>query len=134
MSSFPSKDEDKMDEMVKKFFSTSFYKKGHKKKESKKPEIRYGEIEELKFRKKDFDKERLVDIFNFKHHSEIIIDLRDFKKKDINYNMINNVLTVFDNSGKYFKEIKFRRNRKVSIAQGSFHKGILRIKVIIKNI
>ena len=134
MSSFPSDDKDKMDEMVRKFFSSHFYKKKKKGNGTPPTPIRYEEIEELKFKKKDFDKERLVDIFYYQYHTEIIMDLRDFKKKEINFNLKDNILSVYDSTGKFYKEIKFNSNKKVKIVENSLHKGILRLKLMIKNI
>lgn len=131
MSSFPSKDKDKMDEFLRRFFSNHYYKK--KKNTDYSPPIRYEEIEELKFKRKDFDKERLVDIFYYQYHTEIVMDLRDFKKKDINFILKDNILSVFDSTGKFYKEIKFRTNKKVKIVENSLHKGILRLKLMIKN-
>ncbi|NHI91213.1 MAG: hypothetical protein EAX96_01835 [Candidatus Lokiarchaeota archaeon] len=131
MSIFPSKDKDKMDEIIRRYLGTHFFKDKNDKNNIS--SMRYEEIEEFKFMEKDFTDNRLIDIFHYKYYTEIIIDLREFKKKDINIVFTDNILTIFDENRKFFKEIKFDRNSKIGITENKFNKGILRIKLVRKN-
>ena len=91
--------------------------------------MRLEDLEKFKFSKKNEENERLIDLFNYPDRYEIFLELRDFKKKDINFNLKENVLSIYTSNGKFFKTINMNTKRILNLHESEFYKGILRIIV-----
>ncbi len=115
-----------MEKFIEEFFSSKYFKMDREQFNAK---MRLEDLEEFKFSEKVEDKERLMDLFNYPEHYEIYIDMRDFKKQEINFNLKKNILSIYTSNRKFFKTIKINCSKDLKLNESEFNKGMLRLKI-----
>jgi len=126
LKKFSPDDDENLEKFIEEFFSSKYLKLDREQFNNR---MRLQDLEEFKFGKKNKDKERLIDLFNYPDHYEIFIDLRDFKKKDVNFNLKNNVLSIYTSNRELFRTIKMNCKSNLNLHESKFNKGILSIKI-----
>ena len=61
--------------------------------------------------------------------TEILNKIIEFKKKELNFNLKNNVLTIYSSDNKLFEKVNMLGDVRVGIKENFFYKGVLRIKL-----
>ena len=121
-----SPEDDELEKFIEEFFSSKYLKLEREQFNNK---MRLQDLEEFKFSKKKEEKERLIDLFNYPDYYEIFIDMRDFERKEINFNLKKNILSIYTSNRKFFKTIKMNCKSNLNLHESEFNKGILRIKI-----
>ena len=129
MKKFLPEDDEELEKFIDEFFSSKYFKLDREQFNNR---MRLQDLEEFKFSEKNEEKDRLVDLFHYPDHYEIFIDLRDFKKKEISFNLKKKILSIYSSNRKFFKTIKINCKRNLNLHESEFNKGILRI--IIKKL
>ena len=127
MRKFSAEDPDDLDDLFEDYLN-HFYRRNQKQKNFQN-KVNLDELETFKFSTKKNMSTRLIDIFHYPDHIEIFMDLRDFKRKELNFNLKVNVLSIYSSNNKLFEKINILGNEKVGICENSFYKGVLRIKL-----